>query len=197
MKKCGRGFLAARPRLHLAIRLQGVQRRPDRTSRARAEGKGRTVAEGEITGIRETHRPPRVSRDISTIRLFLPSRMHRIYRGESASRENGATQRSNMLHCSRLGPPMALIQVEGVVSDSATEVREQAKSAFHATSSKLLRPRLRSAARARAFTIARGMRQERIQGRPRPELIALATWDVFGRFSVQRDQRQHYSQLMG
>lgn len=23
------------------------------------------------------------------------------------------------------------------------------------------------------------------QGRPRPELIALATWEVFGRFSVQ------------
>lgn len=56
--------------------------------------------------------------------------MHRIYRGESASRENGATQRSNLLRCSRLVPPEALIQVEGVVSDSATEVREQAKLHF-------------------------------------------------------------------
>lgn len=134
MRRCGNGFLVVRLRRPLATRLREVRLLLDRISRTRAEGKARAV-EAEIIGRRGIHLQPRTSRDISTIRPVLPNRMHhRIYQSESASRETGVIQKSNLLRSSHCAALEDLMQAGEAVLDLAIEAHEQAKVTIALTS---------------------------------------------------------------
>lgn len=82
---------------------------------------------------------PRASRDISTIPLVPPSRVHHhFYRNESASKATGATQRSNLRRSSHLAIREDLMQAAEGASDLAIEAHEQAK--VHGSCSSSSRP---------------------------------------------------------
>lgn len=155
MRRSEKGFLAVPPRLHRATHLQEARPLLDRTSQTRLEGRARP-GEAESIARREIPRQPRTSRDISMILLALPSQVHhRIYKSESASKEIGATQRSNLRRSSHLAIRADLMQVAEGVSDLAIEADEQAK--VHDTGSSSSRPcSTRRGAWAWAHTILPG-----------------------------------------
>jgi hypothetical protein len=109
------------------------------------------------------------------IRRLQPGRPHRNYKGEIA-KEIGATLRNSLLHSSRLGTLVVRMGVEGEALDLVTEAHEQAKyTAPDSHPSPMLSPATSGESKGIPIFLARGECEERIQGSPRPELIAFAT----------------------
>ena len=126
MRKYGSGYLAALQRRHPARPRQEVRLHPVRTQ-ATAKGKAKVAVGLETIGRKETLLWPRISPSIFTTHPARPSQMDRNYKGGIANQEIKMTLRSRTLHSSHTVTLEALMQVAGVVSDLATEVREEAK----------------------------------------------------------------------
>lgn len=124
MKRYEKDFLVVRLRRLPATRLLEVQRLRGKASQAREGERVRAVA--EIIGKRGTRLQLLASREISmTLAVLQRQGYHRIYKGESASKEIQVILRINLPRSSRLAVLEGLMRAGEGAFDLAIEAHER------------------------------------------------------------------------